>query len=71
MENIRRGASQIVWPRKPHACAHGSCVAALVHQRDRALARFPREAVMTEDALQLWLRSGRLAARPGTNGRPR
>lgn len=28
MENNRRGACQIAWPRKPHLCARGSCVAA-------------------------------------------
>lgn len=47
MENNRRGACQIAWPRKPHLCARGSCVAAhfaddgvyvAVRQRGRALA---------------------------------
>lgn len=40
-----------------------------VQQRGRALAGLPREAMMPEDDLQVWLRGGRPAARPGTDGR--
>lgn len=76
--DIRRPACEAVWPRRPFESRRGRCVAAqfaedgiyiAVQQRGRALAWLPREAVMTEDELQVWLRGGRPAARPGIDGR--